>query len=133
MEDKKIKPNVYTLNSVLTSVLGMKKWFKARDYAVQVFNEFTSIGIQPSLASYYYLLGIFFEGPTPHTIFPLILDAVEQGQWIMLHEDDIKFFPKAMEVCYKHFNEYDLAKRVHNIFLSGNQNFLYGNMNKLNY
>lgn len=58
MAERKIKPNIKTLNSVLESLSKMNTSKNAKTYALQTIAEFKSLNIEPSLASFYYLLEI---------------------------------------------------------------------------
>lgn len=54
-----VKPNVRTLNSILESVSRIPIYRMARERALQVLADFKTIGVTPSLGSYYFLLKIF--------------------------------------------------------------------------
>lgn len=54
-----IKPNVRTLNSILESISRIPIYRVAREKSLQVLSDFKSIGVKPSLGSYYFLLKIF--------------------------------------------------------------------------
>lgn len=56
-----IKPNVRTLNSVLETVASMPIDRVARGHALQYLADFKSIDVKPSLASYFWILKIFYR------------------------------------------------------------------------
>ncbi|KAL0270260.1 UNVERIFIED_CONTAM: hypothetical protein PYX00_007730 [Menopon gallinae] len=134
MEREGVKPNVYTLNAVLACIADSRKWFQSRAFALKVFNEFTSIGIKPSLASYYYLIKVFFDRTKVNTIFEDILDSMKGVCFDLQHEDDTKFFVRAMEISALNFNDVSLCKKVDNILNTGNNiRFLHGAVDEHTY
>ena len=54
-----VKPDVRTLNAILESITRIPIYRMAREIALQVLADFKSIGVSPSLGSYYYFLRIF--------------------------------------------------------------------------
>ncbi|KAK7080526.1 Pentacotripeptide-repeat region of PRORP, partial [Halocaridina rubra] len=54
--EKSVTPNLGTLNSTLEALVHLGGWRQARDLSLQVLSEFRSIGIEPSLSTYYHLL-----------------------------------------------------------------------------
>lgn len=54
-----IKPNTLTLNAILETISRIPIYRMAREKALQMLADFKTIGVKPSLASYYFLLKIF--------------------------------------------------------------------------
>ena len=54
-----VKPDVLTLNAVLKGLAGWQSQSAAKALALSLLTEFKSADIEPSLATYYYLLSIF--------------------------------------------------------------------------
>ena len=54
-----LKPNVRSLNATLQSVSRIPISRVAREKALKLMSDFKSIGVNPSLATYYFLLKIF--------------------------------------------------------------------------
>lgn len=72
-----IKPNVGTLNAVLEALSGMFTHRNSKEYALATISEFRQLGIEPSLASYYYLIKIFCrDRKLPIYIFTVIYKSV---------------------------------------------------------
>ena len=59
MAQNNVKPNVSTLNAVLEALFFMFTWRPCMNISLKVIKEFEELGIEPSLASYYYLLRIW--------------------------------------------------------------------------
>jgi len=58
--NSKMMPNIMTLNAVLQVISGFKS-SQAKVKAKSTIAEFSSLGIKPSLTSYYFLLMIFYR------------------------------------------------------------------------
>lgn len=56
MAEAGVKPNLGTLNSTLESLSQIASWRQTKNLSLQAMAEFNRLGIQASLASYYYLL-----------------------------------------------------------------------------
>jgi len=54
-----VKPTTLTLNAILEAISTMAITRTARDISSRVMAEFNTLGVQPSLASYYFMLRIF--------------------------------------------------------------------------
>jgi pentatricopeptide repeat domain-containing protein 3 len=59
MSKQNVAPNVGTLNAVLEAVSSMGPQRHVRTYALRALAEFRYVGVQPSLASFYFLLITF--------------------------------------------------------------------------
>jgi len=135
----KIMPNVLTLNTVLQVISTMNS-APAKQKAKSVIAEFATIGIKPSLGTYFHLLRIFFRsGPptfsnVPSSLLHHILLELEQQTPPLQDVTDVSFFAKAMEVCNYHSNDLVSAKRLDQLLNQpSNQSLLGGSSNQFIY
>lgn len=54
-----VKPNVCTLNAILETISRIPIYRMARERALQALADFKTIGVKPSLGSFYLILKIF--------------------------------------------------------------------------
>lgn len=59
MNKMSVKPDLYTLNATLYALSTMGSSKATKDMVMNVLKEFKSIGIEPSLGSWYYVLITF--------------------------------------------------------------------------
>jgi pentatricopeptide repeat domain-containing protein 3 len=59
MSKQNIAPNTGTLNAVLEAISSMGPQKYVKTYALRALAEFRRVGVQPSLASFYFLLITF--------------------------------------------------------------------------
>lgn len=59
MKEHGVNPNLGTLNAILETLSTMGNIKQAKHLCLQTLSEFRRLGIEPSLASYYYLLTTF--------------------------------------------------------------------------
>lgn len=59
MNDLSVPMNLFTLNSILNVISTMETSPESNKYALKTISEAKKFNIEPSLASYYYLLQIF--------------------------------------------------------------------------
>ncbi|KAJ8928158.1 hypothetical protein NQ314_019305 [Rhamnusium bicolor] len=126
-----LKPNLGTLNSVLYALSTMGGGKDAKEVVLQILREFKDIGIEPSLASWYYVLITYCKerGPTS-TILYDIMAQIENKEHKIKDLIDTYFFVTAMDVCRNHLNDIDLAKRVDKLLHFGNNYDLIGDSYK---
>ncbi|XP_064473194.1 small ribosomal subunit protein mS39-like [Ornithodoros turicata] len=119
-----LKPNITTMNNVLDTVSKFGASPSARQYALQVFGEMKHLGIEPSLASYYYLLVIFCKtrGGSQSNILHSIINELENKDFTIKDPKDVYFFVSAMDVCHNYLLDKDLAYRIHALLNYG-QNY----------
>lgn len=116
MRTSKIEPNLGTLNACMAtiSVMGGRAGVcNPRDYALQILSEFKSIGVEPSLATWFFVLQTFCKdrGPVSHVLID-ILNQIDGKEFTIRDARDTMFFVKAMDVCRTHLFDKNLAKRV---------------------
>ncbi|KAK8756840.1 hypothetical protein V5799_000452, partial [Amblyomma americanum] len=127
IEKSRLKPNITTMNTALEIVSRFGASPAARKYALQVFSEMKHLGIEPSLASYYYLLVIFCKTRgSPSTILHSIMTEIENKSFEIRDPKDVFFFVSAMDVCHNHLLDKDLAYKVHELLNYGSNYDLIG-------
>ncbi|XP_058452761.1 small ribosomal subunit protein mS39 [Malaya genurostris] len=116
MKNQSLKPNIGTLNAVLQTITTIGGHNQPRNYALKTLSEFRKLGIEPSLASWYYILSIFCRerGPTSHVLHD-IMNQIENKEFSIVDPKDTLFFVNAMDICRNHLHDKDLAKRVNNL------------------
>ncbi|XP_055541391.1 protein PTCD3 homolog, mitochondrial [Wyeomyia smithii] len=113
IKDQGLRPNVGTLNAILHTISTIGGYNHPRNYALKTLAEFRRLEIEPSLASWYYILSIFCRprGPTSHVLHD-IMNEIENKEFTIMDPKDTLFFTMAMDVCRNHLHDNDLAKRV---------------------
>lgn len=131
MAESGISPNLGTLNCTLEALGQVASWRQARHLSLQVMSEFHGLGIQPSLATYYYLLTIHCRerGPISHILID-ILDEIEGKEFTIQDIKDTFFFVTAMDVSRNHLQSLDVAQRVDKMLHTGNNYSLIGDAYK---
>lgn len=126
MKNMNVDPNLGTLNACLNTISTMGGRMP-KEYAVKILSEFKRIGIEPSLASWYFVLRTFCKerGPVSHVLVD-ILNQIEGKEFEMRDNRDIYFFSTAMEVCNKHIYDKNLAKRLNALLHIGDNYNLIG-------
>lgn len=127
MNEQKITPNLITLNNSLGSVTSIGNR-QVRNWALSLLAEFRRFPhIEPSLATWYFLLVIFCRdnGPTSH-ILVNILDQIEGQSFSIRDPRDVFFFVTAMDVCSNHLQDKDVASRVNDLVHTGENYNLIG-------
>lgn len=112
MSSANVNPNLGTMNACLNTIAMMGGW-QPKEYSVRILSEFKAIGIEPSLATWYFILQSFCRerGPVSHVIVD-ILNQIEGKEFQISDIRDTQFFTKAMDVCRNHLHDKNLAKRV---------------------
>jgi pentatricopeptide repeat domain-containing protein 3 len=126
MKTAQVDPNLGTLNACL-STISMMGGRNPKDYALAILSEFKNIGVEPSLASWFYVLQTFCKdrGPVSHVIID-ILNQIEGKEFKIRDIKDTHFFVTAMDVCRNHLHDRTLAKRVNDLLHVGNNYNLIG-------
>lgn len=119
MRTSKVEPNLGTLNACMASISvmgGRSGGGNPREYALQILSEFKTIGVEPSLATWFFVLQTFCKdrGPVSHVLID-ILNQIEGKAFTIQDPRDTFFFVKAMDVCRNHVHDKNLAKRVDNL------------------
>lgn len=115
---RQIKPNIHTLNAILSTIKAGGNVHNIQDYTTQTLAEFKMLNIEPSLESYVHLLDIYHgKNSPPSNVIYQIVDRLEKGAELKAHSvDDCTFFYKAMIMCrFRLKNSASLARRIDNI------------------
>lgn len=131
MATRKVRPDLGTLNAVMSLISTIGGYRSGRNFALQTLAEFKSLGVEPSLATWYYVLAIFCRerGPVSHVLVD-IMNQVEGKEFHIQNAKDTYFFVTAMDVCRNHLADKDLAKRVDRLLHHGNNYDLIGDSYK---
>ncbi|XP_037790424.1 LOW QUALITY PROTEIN: protein PTCD3 homolog, mitochondrial-like [Penaeus monodon] len=131
MAEAGVKPNLGTLNSTLESLSQIASWRQTKNLSLQAMAEFNRLGIQASLASYYYLLIIHCRerGPISHILVD-IMNHIADKEFSIQDPKDTFFFVTAMDICRNHLHSKELARRVDDLLHTGNNYKLIGDSYK---
>lgn len=132
ISEEQIMPNLATLNAVLESLSSMPTFRQAKKNALSAIAEFKTLGIEPSLASYFHVLNIFCtERGGVSSVLTDIMNILEKQKTLTIKDPkDTWFFTKAMDVCRFHLIDKDLAYRVDNLLHTGDNYNLIGDSYK---
>ncbi|KAK4293028.1 hypothetical protein Pmani_034231 [Petrolisthes manimaculis] len=127
MAESGVQPNLGTLNSTLEALTQVAGWREARGLSLQVLREFTQAGIEPSLATYYFLLLIHCRerGPVSHILLD-ILDHLQGRAFQARHLKDTYFFVTAMNIARNHIQNLEAARHVDDLLHTDNNYCLIG-------
>nr|XP_056720715.1 pentatricopeptide repeat domain-containing protein 3, mitochondrial [Euleptes europaea] len=120
MAQQNVQPNLLTFNSVM-KVLGQCGSL-GRSLALQTLSEMRALRIEPSLATYDYLLGVFYKsaisarGPTE--IIYEVVDEIEGKNFSPQDPADANFFSNAMRICLD-IKDVQLAYKLHSVVETG--------------
>lgn len=129
MDKRRIKPNVHTLNAILSTVKLGGNIIQIQEHTCEILAEFKRIGIEPSLETYANLLDIFHgKQSPPGNAIDQILTEIEKNPNIQAQSvGDFGFFYKAMEACrFRIRNSAAYARRIDNIITYGDNIRLLG-------
>lgn len=131
MATRKVRPDLGTLNAVMSLISTIGGYRHGRTYALQTLAEFKSLGVEPSLATWYYVLAVFCRerGPVSHVLVD-IMNQVQGKEFRIQNAKDTYFFVTAMDVCRNHLADKDLAKRVDELLHHANNYDLIGDSYK---
>ncbi|CAH2299548.1 pentatricopeptide repeat domain-containing 3, mitochondrial isoform X1 [Pelobates cultripes] len=120
MVSQKVQPNLLTFNCVLNSL--RKCGSMAKGPALQTLNEMKALNVEPSLATFYHLMGIFYKPAAISRgqvdILAEILHEVEGKSFTAQDPDDVYFFSSAMRVCLD-LKDVELAYKLHGFLETG--------------
>ncbi|OQV17518.1 Protein PTCD3-like protein, mitochondrial [Hypsibius exemplaris] len=121
MNQAGVAPNLQTFNAVLEVISRIAMWRRSRSTALGVFAEMKRCGIEPSLASYHFLLQIFCRerGPISHILLD-VLQALEGKELTLRDPKDSNFFPTAMDVAGRHLRDVAVARKVYDLLWTNN-------------
>jgi pentatricopeptide repeat domain-containing protein 3 len=139
MRDSGIRPNLHTFNTCLNLIKSFGMNQRTPVICLDILKEMEILGIEPSLATYAHVLGIFYpsrdNGRTTQVLEQIIERVEEQKDKLEWRDkNDSLFFRVAMEKCYQASSTTDNAKRLHAVLNSNNNiKFLSDNFNMNKY
>ncbi|XP_045835296.1 pentatricopeptide repeat domain-containing protein 3, mitochondrial isoform X2 [Meles meles] len=120
MAVQKVKPNLQTFNTILKCLRRFHAFGKVP--ALQTFREMKAIGIEPSLATYHYLIQLFYHHENrskgSSLIIYDIMNELTGRKFSPRDPDDDMFFQSAMRVC-SFLRDLELAYQVHGLLNTG--------------
>ncbi|XP_045139784.1 pentatricopeptide repeat domain-containing protein 3, mitochondrial [Echinops telfairi] len=137
MVAQNVKPNLQTFNTILRCLRRFQAFGKLP--ALQTFREMRAIGIEPSLATYHYIIQVFYQSDSASKVSsPIIYDIMDElvGKKFDTRDlDDDMFFQSAMQVAFS-LKDLELAYKIHGLLNTGDnrkfigpdyrRNFYYG-------
>ncbi|XP_007466805.1 PREDICTED: pentatricopeptide repeat domain-containing protein 3, mitochondrial isoform X2 [Lipotes vexillifer] len=126
MVAQNVKPNLQTFNTILKCLRRFHAIGKLP--ALQTLREMKAIGIEPSLATYHYIIQLFYQHENPSKGSSLIIyDIMNElmgKKFSPKDPDDDMFFQSAMRVCSS-LRDLELAYQVHDLLNTGdNRKFI---------
>ncbi|KAF6321618.1 pentatricopeptide repeat domain 3 [Rhinolophus ferrumequinum] len=123
---QKMKPNLQTFNTILKCLRRFYAFGKLP--ALQTLREMKAIGIEPSLATYHYIIQLFYHYDAPSKGSSLviydIMNELTGKKFSPQDPDDDMFFQSAMRVCSS-LRDLELAYQVHGLLNTGdNRKFI---------
>ncbi|XP_054433641.1 small ribosomal subunit protein mS39 [Pteronotus mesoamericanus] len=120
MTAQKVKPNLQTFNTILKCLRRFYAFGKLP--ALQTLREMKAIGIEPSLATYHYIIQLFYQHESPPKRSSLviydIMNELMGKKFTPQDPDDDMFFQSAMRVCSS-LKDLELAYQVHGLLNTG--------------
>ncbi|CDW56374.1 Seryl-tRNA synthetase [Trichuris trichiura] len=108
-------PNVSTFNAVLWTVKEMRSWKAAPLNSMKVYQEMLSVGLEPSLGTFFCLLDIFAESTLLDSLVGQIVERLENRELKIEDNLDELFFPKMMQCCCDAMAGLEMANRINNV------------------
>ncbi|XP_054978397.1 pentatricopeptide repeat domain-containing protein 3, mitochondrial [Sorex araneus] len=134
MAAQNVKPNLQTFNTILKCLRRFYAFGKSP--ALQTFREMKAIGIEPSLATYHYLIQLFYQQESPSTgathIIYEIMEELTGKKFSPKDVDDDMFFQSAMKACSS-LKDLELAYQVHDLLNTGENWKFIGSDNRRNF
>ncbi|XP_014253930.1 protein PTCD3 homolog, mitochondrial [Cimex lectularius] len=113
MNSRGLRANLGTLNKLLKTLSAISSNKQAREMIFMTFSEFKRLQIEPSAASYFYLMQAFYKNKNElEGLMVDILDNLEGKRLGMRDEDDTNFFLKAMEIASFVLRDKELAYKI---------------------
>ncbi|XP_066576284.1 small ribosomal subunit protein mS39 [Amia ocellicauda] len=133
MSEQKVQPNLLTFNAVLKAL--RKCGPLGRVQSLLTLGEIKALAIEPSLATYDHLIGIFYKAAStrgPTEILHEVMDEVEGKSFVAQDPDDVYFFSDAMRICLE-LKDLELAYRLNRFLGVGDNWQLLGDFYQQNY
>ncbi|KAM8786718.1 small ribosomal subunit protein mS39 [Rhynchonycteris naso] len=134
MVAQKVKPNLQTFNTILKCLRRFYAFGKLP--ALQTLREMKAIGTEPSLATYHYIIQLFYqhEGPSKGSSLLIydIMNELSGKKFSPRDPDDDMFFQSAIRVCSS-LKDLELAYQVHGLLNTGDNRKFIGRDHRRNY
>ncbi|XP_006900448.1 PREDICTED: pentatricopeptide repeat domain-containing protein 3, mitochondrial [Elephantulus edwardii] len=134
MVAQKVQPNLQTFNTILKCLRRFRLFGKVP--ALQTLREMKAVGIEPSLATYHYIIQIFYPAEDSSKMFShVIYDIMNEiaGKTFSSKDlDDDMFFQSAMRVCSS-LRDLQLAYQVHGLLNTGENRKFIGTDHRCSY
>ncbi|XP_014413789.2 pentatricopeptide repeat domain-containing protein 3, mitochondrial isoform X1 [Camelus ferus] len=134
MVAQNVKPNLQTFNTILKCLRRFYAFGKVP--ALQTLREMNAIGIEPSLATYHYVIQLFYQHESPargsSRIIYDIMDQLAGKRFSPEDPDDDMFFQSAMRVCSS-LRDLELAYQVHDLLNTGDNRKFIGSDHRRNF
>ncbi|XP_055974151.1 small ribosomal subunit protein mS39 [Sorex fumeus] len=134
MAAQNVKPNLQTFNTILKCLRRFYAFGKLP--ALQTFREMKAIGIEPSLATYHYLIQLFYQHESPSKGASLIIYEIIKEmtgkKFSPMDVDDDMFFQSAMKACSS-LKDLELAYQIHDLLNTGENWKFIGSDNRRNF
>ncbi|XP_075712722.1 small ribosomal subunit protein mS39 [Rhinoderma darwinii] len=130
MVQQKVTPNLLTFNSIMKSFRKIGPAVKGM--AMQTLLEMKALRIEPSLATYCHLLGVFYKPGdllSQSQLLASILGKAKGTSFTAKDPDDLSFFNEAMRVCLE-AKDLDLAYELHKLLNTGDNWRLLGSVSQ---
>lgn len=127
MKQQSLTPTAHTLHAIVSTLSGGHA-VQIRQHVETILAEFDRLGIRPMLATYALLLDLYASMPTQLNAIEQILVEIEKTPELQIQTmDDMKFFPKAMEVLrFRIKDSLVFVKRINDLVRYGNNVKLLG-------
>lgn len=129
MRKTETAPNVVTFNEILAVLSRQQTWRQSRILSLRTMAEMQRLGIEPSLATLFFLLRIHaFDrtgAPAPEILYEMMEHL--SGRELQIRDArDVNFFMQAMIVCNEQLCDVDLAYKIHELLCTGENGKLMG-------
>ncbi|TFK10026.1 Pentatricopeptide repeat domain-containing protein 3, mitochondrial [Platysternon megacephalum] len=114
MVQQKVQPNLLTFNAVLKT---LRKCAMGKGNSLRILREMKALNIEPSLATFELLLGIFYKSGSVEIMYE-VMDEIEGKTFVAQDPDDANFFVSAMIICVS-LKDVKLAYRLHKLLETG--------------
>lgn len=128
MEDNLVKPDLMAFNSILRTYRSFQCDDETCQKAFQLLNDMKALSIEPSLATFNYLIAIICRYRGGSVYSDMIKDILEYidsnnlGREVK-DERDVLFLVDTMNIFANRMNNLKLAKRLHKIYLKNSNLF----------
>ena len=98
MSSEGLRPDTSTLTAVMHALHTLGAWRHCREKALAAWREFRRLGVQPSLASYYCLLSVFYRDREWCHVF--LMQKVSFVMLFMLFATNCRLSLSNIRICF---------------------------------